>query len=464
MKKLLVICLLCCGPVLFQGQSQAAYQKTTIAVLDFVLQGAGYETEDMGKIVAEWLTTALVKVGRFRVIERRLLQQILGEQKLVMTGVVDQAVAAELGKLHGVKVIISGTVIRTANLIEVNARIIDLESASIVAAESITSDSTARLELLIADLAAKIIKDFPLEGYLIYRQSDQVKIDLGHRAGVQPGMTFVVFKEGNAIKHPVTGEVLDVERVETGYIVIDEVSTKYSSGHVLSEVADEAVKYGQLVKSHSKPVAQKTQRLFVNTSPEDAQVRILNIREKYQPGIELPPGRYLLEISAPGYTLKKEWAAVVAQQDTVIHIALQAAESRPTPRPPQPTPPPPQPRSSPPEPRVAPEEPSLPPQVARYIRMLKSPNSRSKREAAISVYRSSYRSHRAILQTVNDELLRGYTVKANDRYHVDAMAWLCNILGVSRNRTYAATLDKVAAEAPNKKLKKYARKNHARLR
>ena len=87
------------------GAAGADFQKTKIAVLDFQLQGKGYETEDMGKLVAEWLVTALVKEGRFDVVERRLPEKILNEQKLVMTGVVNESSATKLGKLLGVKVI-----------------------------------------------------------------------------------------------------------------------------------------------------------------------------------------------------------------------------------------------------------------------------------------------------------------------------------------------------------------------
>ncbi|RYY74018.1 MAG: hypothetical protein EOO52_14170 [Gammaproteobacteria bacterium] len=45
----------------------------------------------------------------------------------------------------------------------------------------------------------------------------------------------------------------------------------------------------------------------VITEPEFAKVRILNIKEKYQPDMALPQGNYQLEISAPGYDTKTEW-------------------------------------------------------------------------------------------------------------------------------------------------------------
>ncbi len=93
--------------------ASAEFSKTKIAVLDFQLQGEDFDNKDMGTIVAEWFITAMVREGRFDVVERRMLEKILGEQKLAMSGVVDASSATQIGKLLGVKVIISGSVMKT---------------------------------------------------------------------------------------------------------------------------------------------------------------------------------------------------------------------------------------------------------------------------------------------------------------------------------------------------------------
>jgi curli biogenesis system outer membrane secretion channel CsgG len=121
------------------------FKKTRIAVLDFQIQGTGFETEDMGKIVAEWLITALVQEGRFDVIERRLLEKVLREQNLGASGVVDTQSASKLGKVLGARIVISGTVIKLSSLTEVNTRLIDVQTGSILAAEKVTSETSMRL-------------------------------------------------------------------------------------------------------------------------------------------------------------------------------------------------------------------------------------------------------------------------------------------------------------------------------
>ncbi len=69
--------------------------------------------------------------------------------------------------------------------------------------------------------------------------------------------------------------------------------------------------------------------LTVNPIPKDARVRILNIRDKYTPGLELPSGTYQLEISYPGYATKKKWIRLDAN-NAVVDIALQKNNQQPT--------------------------------------------------------------------------------------------------------------------------------------
>ncbi|MCJ7521970.1 MAG: CsgG/HfaB family protein [Dehalococcoidia bacterium] len=252
MRKLFPLIVVLCFSILLPCTVVADFQKTKVAVLDFQLQGQGYETSDMGKIVAEWFITALVNEGRFDVIERGLLTKILEEQNLIMTGTVDSDIATQLGQILGVKVIISGSVMRFQDIIEINARIIDVESASIISAESIKGSSTTELRELVIKVSEKIIKNFPLEGYIVYVGVDCISIDLGKAVGVKRGMGFIVYKEGNVIKHPKTGQILDVEKIETGIIEIISVNEKIAKAHIVIEKFPGAIEYGQRVKSSAE--------------------------------------------------------------------------------------------------------------------------------------------------------------------------------------------------------------------
>jgi serine/threonine-protein kinase PpkA len=60
------------------------------------------------------------------------------------------------------------------------------------------------------------------------------------------------------------------------------------------------------------PVAGPAPRhpLRVNAVPQNARVRILNITERYYPGIELLPGRSHIEVSHNGYDTHSEWIEI----------------------------------------------------------------------------------------------------------------------------------------------------------
>lgn len=233
------------------------FKKTKIAVLDFALRGDNFKTKDLGGIVAEWFTTTLVKDGRFEVVERALLQKIIQEQKLGMTGLIDKKSSAELGKILGVKTIITGSILQLQDIIDVNARIINVKSGSIVAAENIRSESTANLKSVIEKLTTQIMKNFPLTGYIVKRYDERVLIDLGMASGLQIGMDFIVFKEGEVIKHPKTGEVLEVEQIKTGVIQIQDIRPNVATAKILQENQGQQIKYGQLVQSIRKKQSKR---------------------------------------------------------------------------------------------------------------------------------------------------------------------------------------------------------------
>lgn len=67
-----------------------------------------------------------------------------------------------------------------------------------------------------------------------------------------------------------------------------------------------------------------TYGLIVDTIPSNARVRIMNIVERYHPGIRLTPGRYLIEVSHPGFETLNEWIEII-DQDFQPSYSLQRA-------------------------------------------------------------------------------------------------------------------------------------------
>jgi len=224
-------------------------QKPKIAVMDFQLEGWDGDSSELNIIVADWLATSLANKGRFEIIERRLLQEVLAEQSLEMSGVVEDHHYARAGKILGVESIIAGSVIKIGSVIEVSARIIDTRLAGILAGEKVKAGAIPELEEKVSSLGERICGHFPLSGEIALRANNGVFLDIGELQGVQAGMQFDVFKEGNKIFHPKTGEILGVEKIESGRVEVTEVEDKFARARIITEKNDGEIKQGCLVKS-----------------------------------------------------------------------------------------------------------------------------------------------------------------------------------------------------------------------
>ncbi len=104
----------------------------------------------------------------------------------------------------------------------------------------------------------------------------------------------------------------------------------------------------------------------------------------------------------------------------------------------------------------------LPPELKHYVAMLQSVESENKIEAARRIYRRRLK-HPVIFETAARELQKGYRVNLADSDHIDAMAWMCNLLGMSGQTSYRSLLKEVVRETPNQKIRKHASRSIRQL-
>ena len=77
------------------------------------------------------------------------------------------------------------------------------------------------------------------------------------------------------------------------------------------------------------PPAPRTSRLYVNTEPVDARVRIMNINPAFQNGMELEPGSYDLKVSASGFFTYEETVRLREGEDRRVSLRLQPRRVEP---------------------------------------------------------------------------------------------------------------------------------------
>lgn len=113
-RRLALVALATAFTLTLTGPVFAQKNRPQIAVLDFDYGTLDrwWGSYDIGKGIADQLVDALVNDGSFRVIERKKLETILGEQDFAASGRADPSAAtmAKIGKVLGVKYILVGSI------------------------------------------------------------------------------------------------------------------------------------------------------------------------------------------------------------------------------------------------------------------------------------------------------------------------------------------------------------------
>jgi hypothetical protein len=124
-----------------------------------------------------------------------------------------------------------------------------------------------------------------------------------------------------------------VTGMELGRYLQGEVPKHVSQKPQFGKAMDYKLSRGDFVfVVDSSPVtnAKLQGRLWVKTDPENARVRILNIKPKYTPGIALQPSRYFIEVFNPGYRMQRKWITLAEGEDKYVTVRLRPSISEST--------------------------------------------------------------------------------------------------------------------------------------
>ncbi|MBA7642539.1 MAG: hypothetical protein GH143_08950 [Calditrichaeota bacterium] len=103
--------------------------QTNVAVIPLDAKGV---SEIEASVLTERLALELFRTGRFTVLERGKMEDILTEQDFQLTGCVSEECLVEVGRLLGVEQMMAGSVSRIGNTYSVILRLISAESGAIV--------------------------------------------------------------------------------------------------------------------------------------------------------------------------------------------------------------------------------------------------------------------------------------------------------------------------------------------
>jgi curli biogenesis system outer membrane secretion channel CsgG len=283
--------------------------KHAVGVVDFD-NDAGYRSQwEMGYNMSILLESALFDTGRFVLVEREGLGNVIGEQDLAASGRMAQASSvAQTGKLRPAKYIATGAMTEVEynesgggggfNIkgftvggskadakITIIAKLIDTTTGEIVAKKRITGEAgRAKLNFGInkgsfkgdiggfaktplgeaaqdcINQAAKFfaiqMEELPSGGAVVMVKDGRVIINRGEQYNFRKGMVLMMTEEGEDLIDPETGEVLEkAEGKKIGTIRITKTSEKVSYCEVIEGEANP--ERGTVVEVVSIPVADE---------------------------------------------------------------------------------------------------------------------------------------------------------------------------------------------------------------
>jgi len=186
-------------------------QKSNVAILQF---DAANISEAEVNILTGRLSTELVKLGSFTVVERSQMEEVLKEQGFQQSGCTTSECAVEVGGLLGVDKMITGSIGKIGSLFTLSSRLIDVETGEIL--RQVSFDVSGTIEEILTQTMAEIasqLSDFKLEiaeGFLEVKASRKTqKFDLYIADEVY---TEIIFKK---IKLPVGDYTYSIK--EFGY-------------------------------------------------------------------------------------------------------------------------------------------------------------------------------------------------------------------------------------------------------
>jgi hypothetical protein len=132
-----------------------------IAILD--VMSTSYEAEET-RMFTDILRTEVYKLHHFRIVERGVIQQILQEQKLSMSGVMDDSKLLEIGRMLAVEKLLVCRIDEIAETTAFNMRIIDVETSLLDFTENVFIKDKNQIFDAIKDMVLKIELHYVIRG------------------------------------------------------------------------------------------------------------------------------------------------------------------------------------------------------------------------------------------------------------------------------------------------------------
>lgn len=185
--------------------------RLTVALLGNVWEHSGPVLPGESEVISDELARVLFERGRFDLLSRDALPQVLAEQELV-AALGSRKARAALGSVIQAELLIIGKIRRSGEALEIILQAISSDTSRILAYADVAGPvrSIDDLTRLVYDLALRLEQEFPrVQGLIIDVDSpNKLLCDLTEAHGLRPELRCIVFRKGEERVHPVTGQTL----------------------------------------------------------------------------------------------------------------------------------------------------------------------------------------------------------------------------------------------------------------
>jgi class 3 adenylate cyclase/Flp pilus assembly protein TadD len=171
----------------------------TLSFLDFQKKGIPSLRDGEDECLMLNITSRLQEEGRIQIVERALLDTLLEELKLGSSALADPELALRVGRIVAARLVVTGSITRYGNNLQVALRLIDPETTAVKATIMEGAEKGTDIGELSERIAQRIIgklnSDYPLRGEIISLKGDDLILNIGSDQGVKSGSIMSIVAE-----------------------------------------------------------------------------------------------------------------------------------------------------------------------------------------------------------------------------------------------------------------------------
>jgi hypothetical protein len=185
--------------------------RLSLAILGNIWEGPNRVAEAEETFIADELNRLLYDDGRFDLVARDALPEVLTEQELAAAAGSRNG-ASPLRDVVPAELMAVGLVRKDTESVEIILQAISLETSQLMGYADIAGRANNREELraLVSDLTLRFLQEFPrVQGQIAaVRGKDGAISNLSESDRIRPKMKCLLFRQGEEIHDPVTGALL----------------------------------------------------------------------------------------------------------------------------------------------------------------------------------------------------------------------------------------------------------------